>query len=381
MCRGGFHRLCLGVGHQQAATGVVAMCAKCGQAGLTGRDVGRRARQAVALEAAKLDHGGQLISKLSVFLRFCEEQLGMARSEVLPVEAGATIPVIAIRQFLAYRVHETSIKKGTLDNDVWALRAWHRDKDIEDRYNPMLRSVVTFVLVGARKHLDGEGRGNQVRKTPVDAAMLRAGLRGARRAGRAGQVGAFEALRDQVVLLLGFFGLLRGTEVANLRVGDVTASAGAVDLWLRRTKVTGDVGVPVNLPGRTASSRVDIAGPVMALLALHKAQGSGPDDVLLPTVRYPGSARSRPTGSAMGTAGVALVVRDCMERGAGVDAGAFGGARNFAAHSLRRGGATHAAKGGGRDHELKLLGRWKSESYQVYLELDAADRRTLAGRL
>lgn len=380
MCRRGFHRLCLGVGNRQAATGVVAMCAKCGQTGLKGKEVARRARQAVALEAAKIDHGEQIISKLKLFLRFCAGQLGMARSVVLPVEAGAAIPVQAIRQFLAYRVHETTIKKGTLNNDVWALRAWHRDKEIEDKDNPMMRSAVTFVLAGARKLLDSEGRGDQVRKTPVSLDMLKAGLRAARRARRAGRMGEFEALRDQVVLLLGFFGLLRGTEVANLRVGDVTASATAVDLWLRRTKVTGDVGVPVNLPGVTGS-RVDIAGPVRALLDLHKAQGSKPDDVLLPTVRYPGSARSTPTGSAMGTAGVALVVRDCMERGAAVHAGAFGGAKNFAAHSMRRGGATHAAKLGVQDHQLKLLGRWKSEAYQVYLELDAADRRKLAGRL
>jgi hypothetical protein len=42
-------------------------------------------------------------------------------------------------------------------------------------------------------------------------------------------------------------------------------------------------------------------------------------------------------------------------------------ARGYSTHSLRRGGATYAAKCGVSDAEIKLLGDWKSNCYQVYL--------------
>jgi hypothetical protein len=42
--------------------------------------------------------------------------------------------------------------------------------------------------------------------------------------------------------------------------------------------------------------------------------------------------------------------------------------QSFAGHSLRRGGATSLALRGVPDHLIKVLGRWRSDCYQRYLE-------------
>ena len=39
----------------------------------------------------------------------------------------------------------------------------------------------------------------------------------------------------------------------------------------------------------------------------------------------------------------------------------------YTSHSLRIGGATSAAAAGMADHEIKLLGRWSSDTYQRYI--------------
>jgi hypothetical protein len=43
---------------------------------------------------------------------------------------------------------------------------------------------------------------------------------------------------------------------------------------------------------------------------------------------------------------------------------------NFAGHSFRRGAASQAAAAGCADHEIQLLGRWRSDAYKLYIDMD-----------
>ena len=44
----------------------------------------------------------------------------------------------------------------------------------------------------------------------------------------------------------------------------------------------------------------------------------------------------------------------------------------FAGHSFRRGAASSAAVAGYSDYEIQLLGRWRSDAFKLYLEVDQA---------
>lgn len=52
-----------------------------------------------------------------------------------------------------------------------------------------------------------------------------------------------------------------------------------------------------------------------------------------------------------------------------------GHALDFSSHSLRRGGATWAARCGVQGEIIKILGDWRSQAYQEYLDIPVEDKR------
>ncbi|KZP13380.1 hypothetical protein FIBSPDRAFT_753452, partial [Athelia psychrophila] len=44
----------------------------------------------------------------------------------------------------------------------------------------------------------------------------------------------------------------------------------------------------------------------------------------------------------------------------------------YAGHSFRRGAASSAAAAGFNDYKIQLLGRWRSDTYKLYIEADAS---------
>ena len=53
----------------------------------------------------------------------------------------------------------------------------------------------------------------------------------------------------------------------------------------------------------------------------------------------------------------------------------------YSGHSLRIGGATSAAEAGLSQWQIKLLGRWNSQAYQVYIKQDPRACADLAARM
>jgi hypothetical protein len=70
-----------------------------------------------------------------------------------------------------------------------------------------------------------------------------------------------------------------------------------------------------------------------------------------------------PDGSALTHDFFVATVREALQA-AGYNS------QEFSGHSFRRGAASSAAAAGYQDHEIQLLGRWLSDAYKGYIDID-----------
>lgn len=144
-------------------------------------------------------------------------------------------------------------------------------------------------------------------------------------------------IRDRAILLLGFAGAFRRSELVSLDVSDLQERADGLVVTLRRSKTDqtgqGDTkAIPYGSDSETC--------PVRAVRAWIEAAGIADGPVFRPVDRHGNVATSRLSGRA-----VALVVKRAAER-AGLDASAYAG------HSLRAGFVTTAAANGASERAI-----------------------------
>ncbi len=139
------------------------------------------------------------------------------------------------------------------------------------------------------------------------------------------------AVRDRALLLVGWFGAFRRSELVALTVADVTFAAEGLIVRVRRSKVDQE--------GKGSAKGLPFAGdpslcPVRALRGWLEVSGATDGPVFRRIDKAGNIGAAALTGAA-----VALVVKRAAES-AGLDA------ERFAGHSLRAGFATTAAKRG-----------------------------------
>jgi hypothetical protein len=165
-----------------------------------------------------------------------------------------------------------------------------------------------------------------------------------------------------------FFGFFRMGEItapsaqtydsnSHLTVSDVAVDDNSnptvVRVHLKRTKTSQYSGIDVYL-GRTDNELF----PVAALLAYIAARGMSPG----PLFRFQ-------DGRFLTKEQFISLVR--------ADLGILGlNSKDYAGHSFRIGAATTAAEQGIEDSIIKMLGRWESSAYQIYVRIP---RELLAG--
>jgi integrase len=156
------------------------------------------------------------------------------------------------------------------------------------------------------------------------------------------------AIRDRAILLLGFAGGMRRSELAALDVEDLTQVDEGLDVLIRWSKTDQEgAGRTIGIP----RGRHPETCPVLAIrrwMAIGDIR-SGPLFVrILPNGR-PNTKRRDPLGQAspkrLTPQGIARVVQRAADR-AGLDA------REFAGHSLRAGFATEAAAQGASERAI-----------------------------
>jgi integrase len=151
--------------------------------------------------------------------------------------------------------------------------------------------------------------------------------------------------RDRALLLVGFAGALRRSELIGLDVADVAFMDEGLVVTLRRSKTDQEgqgtkLGIPYGSRPQTC--------PVRALRAWLEAAGITGGPVFRPVNRWGQVLPGRLTGTA-----VALIVKRCA-KAAGLDPARYAG------HSLRAGLATSAAQAGAPERIIMAQTRHKS---------------------
>lgn len=152
-----------------------------------------------------------------------------------------------------------------------------------------------------------------------------------------------KGVRDRALLLLGFHGAFRRSELASLRIEDVQRQRAGLVVTLRRSK-TDQEGEGLE-KGIVFQADHKVC-PVRSLLAWLDAVGESEGPLFRAVDRHGRIGRSLTDRS------VDLVVRQAC--------GAAGLEGRFSAHSLRAGLATQAAEDGAPERVIMLQGGWTS---------------------
>ncbi len=176
------------------------------------------------------------------------------------------------------------------------------------------------------------------------------------------------------VASLCFFGFLRSGEVT---IPTDTSFDKAVHLTFEDFAVD-NLKDPTMVRARLKSSKTDpfrkgvdiVVGrtgnricPVAAMLGYLRARGAGPG----PLFRFKeGKPLTKPRFVSQ--------VRETLQA-RGIDGSSYSG------HSFRSGAATTAARAGVEDSTIKMLGRWKSDAYQLYIKTPRHHLAAISTRL
>jgi integrase len=216
------------------------------------------------------------------------------------------------------------------------------------------------------RHLASISKAHEARgyANPTRSELVRATLRGIRRVKGCAQREAkpllrddlllvldamgdsIKDMRDRALLLIGFAGALRRSELVGLDVGDIEHVRQGIILHLRRSKTDQDgegrkIGIPF---GRTRWC------PVAALDAWLTASGIAEGAIF-----RPGDRHGRMHGARLSGEAVSLVVRERVAA-AGLEPTLYSG------HSLRAGLATSAAQAGVPTWRIKAQTRHASDA-------------------
>jgi site-specific recombinase XerD len=233
-------------------------------------------------------------------------------------ERGLGVLPAAPETVCAFLADEATAGKraSTFGRRLAAIRYFHRAAG-ED--TPTGDERVKAVLAGIRRTIGAA----PVRKKAATSDIV-LGMVGGR-----GQ--SLRDLRDRAILLLGFAGAFRRSELVALDVADLEWTPEGVLITIRRSKTDQD-----GLGRKVAIPRGEVACPVAALRAWLDAAGVADGAVF---VRIWNKRSQRVTSQRLAPRNVAAIVKAGVAR-LGLDPSTFGG------HSLRSGLVTTAVKRG-----------------------------------
>ena len=291
-------------------------------------DLIRRNRQ-----ASKADETKRALAKnWRAFQRWCSG-LGVAALPAQPAAVEAYLVYLADQHPVrdrAGRVVGNGLRPASIQQALWSINAMHR---LRGHQAPGAHPQVGTALAGILRRKAGRRK----QQAPLTIEYLR----------RVRFPATLKGLRDKALLLVGFAGCLRRSELVRLRAEDVEATPYGLRIYLASSK-TDQAGAGAWIDVARATVLRDCC-PVQALQAWLEAADIHQGPIFRSLTRGP-----RPRlGSSLSAVAVDSLVK-WAAAAAGLDARRYGG------HSLRAGKATYLVE---RNKSAALVarhGRWKS---------------------
>lgn len=224
--------------------------------------------------------------------------------------------------------------------------------------------LISETLQGIRRTLGTR----QTVKLPVDLEMIRRAIAAAR--------GTLAASRDRAILLVGFAGGMRRSEIARLRVEDLTWHKRGITVFLPTSKSDQEgQGREVELPLGNQPDGTPLAAltcPVRAIEQWMK-QASIKSGPLFRRISH-----AQTIGGGLDPRSVGEIIKKLLAL-AGMSPAEL---RHYGAHSLRAGFATEAWRNGATELAImRQTGHKSSAMVRRYIRADKADRIDAASRL
>ncbi len=253
-----------------------------------------------------------------------------AERDLTPLPAQAD----SVAEYIAHLASVERCKAATIERKLSSISVRHGARGLE---SPTKTVLVRETLRGTRNAIGAA----QTRKKPIVTDEL------ARIIATCESLHTLAAARDRALLLIGFAGAMRRSEIAALTVEDVTEVPEGLDVLIRRSK-TDQAG-----RGRTVSIAYGshlATCPVRTLRAWLALSGVSSGPLFREVDRHGNLGNDH-----LHPASVARIVKRACEL-AGFDVAQHGG------HSLRSGFATSAAARKNSIWSIKQQGGWTSDA-------------------
>lgn len=232
---------------------------------------------------------------------------------------GGTVPCTAVQLAEYLAAHATTLAVATLQHRVIAIHRAHLDAGLP---SPAMDPLVKRTMQGIRRTRGTAQR--QVRALVKDDVIELVIA--------AEKQKPLKAARDVALILVGFAGAMRRSELVSIRREDIEAFEHGVEIHIQRTKTEQEQGHTVFIPC-AKSSRC----PVRALNAWLALSGIEAGPVFRRINRHDQIVSTE----ALTPQAVALVLKTVVTAAKGAEA-----AKLYAGHSLRSGYCTEAASVG-----------------------------------
>ena len=372
-CQGCAHRRCLLLPPTSFAGGWFS-CARCSLAAAGVRQdpqqglMGSLVSKWIVLTSRAV--GGSSATTFATarqrYLRFCVEVAGIAEREVFPHDRGCDVNHRLVCLFITHAAR--TLAKSTIEGTISALADWQRSKGLNPAFSINEDPLVRLTLRQAFRCREGSLR--QAATAPREKLALPLNLLNELLCWSQSQAmvepgSMSERVQDACWLVLGFFGMLRRSELAALRVRDVQpADGGGIVLWIRSSKTDQQgVGATVCL-AETSSSGFPVGSFVRHHVGRIKAAGAGGDQPLVSR----GAKWTGGIGSSWRREAFTQRLRHILSEWAAARNPVPFEVTQFSSHSLRRGGATAAYEAGVSLEAIMRHGRWRSNAVRTYIK-------------